>query len=160
MKRLLVCLALVGAVVLPMALRAAQTSGSPVEEGLRLFLENRLDPTTLLITYSDIHPLLGGQELSVRGTGSVETRFVRQKAEPSHRLPSVQVRDLVKLLLQIEAWRQLTPDRQPHLDESRARLTIEVGSNSSEIWEWYNDLTDNNRVIRARDHIRKASGLK
>jgi hypothetical protein len=58
MKRLLVCLALVGAVVLPMALRAAQTSGSPVEEGLRLFLENRLDPATLLITYSDIHPFL------------------------------------------------------------------------------------------------------
>jgi hypothetical protein len=72
----------------------------------------------------------------------------------------VQVRDLVKLLLQIEAWRQLSPDRQPRLDESRARLTIEVGSNSSEIWEWYNDLGDNNRVIRVRDDIRRASGLK
>jgi hypothetical protein len=160
MKRLLICLALVGVVVLPGVLRAAQTSDSPVEEGLRLFLENRLDPATLRITYSDIHALFGGQELSVRGTGSVEAKVVRQKAEPTHRLSSAQVRDLVKLLLQIEAWRQLTPDRQPRLDESRARLTIEVGSNSSEIWEWYNDLAVNNRVIRARDHIRRASGLK
>lgn len=160
MKRLLVSLALVGAVVLPAALRGAQTSGSPVEEGLRLFLENRVAPATLRITYSDLHPLFGGQELSVRGTGSVEAKFVRQRAEPPHPLPSVQVRDLVKLLLQIEAWRQLSPDRQPRLDESRARLTIEVGSNSSEIWEWYNDLGDNNRVIRVRDDIRRASGLK
>lgn len=160
MKRLLAFLALVGAVVLAVDLRAAQTSGSPVEEGLRLILEDGLDAATLRITYSDIHPLFGGQELSVRGTGSVETKFVRQKAAPSHRLPGVQVRDLVKLLLQIEAWRQLTPDRQLRPDESRARLTIEVGSNTSEIWEWYNDLAANNRVIRVRDHIRRASGLK
>jgi len=160
MKRRPVLWALVGVVVPPVALRAEQTSGSPVEVGLRLFLEDKLDPATLRITYSDIHSLFGGQELSVRGTGSVEAKFVRQKAEPAHRLPRVQVRDLVKLLLQIEAWHQLTTDRQPRPDESRVRLTIEVGSNTSEIWEWYNDLAGNNRLIRVRDHIRRASGIK
>ena len=159
MKRLLVSVALVG-VVVPVALRAAQTNGSPVEEGLRAFLENRLDPATLRITYSDIHPLFGGQELSIRGNGSVEAKFLWQKVESPHQLPMAQVRELVELLLEIESWRQFTPDREPRPDESRARLTIEVGGKSSEIWEWYNDLAVNNRLLRVRDHIRRASGLE
>lgn len=149
-----------GIVAWPATLSAAQASNSPVEEGLRRYLEGKLDPNALRITYSDIHALHGGQELSVRGTGSVEARFVRQKPEAPKEQPRAQVGELVKLLLQIEAWRQLTPDRQPRPDESRARLIIEVGAGSSEIWEWYNDLAANKRLIRVRDHIRRASGLQ
>ena len=38
-----------------------------------------------------------------------------------------------------------------HPDESRAKLTINYNESSTTIWEWYNDLEVNQRIIKIRE---------
>ena len=45
-------------------------------------------------------------------------------------------------------------------DESRAYLRIEVGTTSSEIWERYNDMEANNRLIRIRERMQQLAWKK
>lgn len=62
---------------------ASQSAQSPVERGLRRFLTGKVAPADVEIRYSDLHPLHGGQELTVLGTGAVEVKVVRQQARRS-----------------------------------------------------------------------------
>jgi hypothetical protein len=55
---------------------------------------------------------------------------------------------LAELLEQEHIWSQLEPERKPVPDESRAELTVELGSASATTWEWYNDLEANDRVVK------------
>ncbi len=70
-------------------------------------------------------------------------------------LTRAEVEELVRLLLELEAWRQLEPERMAVPDESRALLSISAGEAESEIWEWFNDLADNQRLIRIRDRMKQ-----
>lgn len=64
------------------------------------------------------------------------------------------------LLIKLAAWSQRTPERQARPDESRARLMIRIGTERSEIWEWYNDLSENQRIVQVRDRIRRLSSIE
>jgi hypothetical protein len=123
---------------------------------LEAFLEGRLPPEALEITYVDLHPLWGGLRVTVHGTGRVEREAVRAGEEPPPRdLAPQEVREIVRLLVALRAWEQRVPDRPPRPDESRARLHIRAGAARSSIWEWYNDLAATDRIVHVREKIKE-----
>jgi hypothetical protein len=139
---------------------ACAPAPSPIEKGLRGFLAGEVLPANVEIRYSDLHALHGGQDLTVGGTGVVEVVVVRQPDPHPSNLSADQVRELVALLIELEAWSQRASERQAHPDESRARLTIRVGAQRSEIWEWYNELTGKQRIVRVRDAMRRLASMQ
>ena len=110
----------------------------------------------LSIAYSDLHGLWGGVAVRVSGDGEYE-RVTRQRgAEPvvAHgRARPEAVREIARLLLEIEAWEQRVPEAAPVLDESRATLTVRRGGAQSIIWERYNDLAAAGRIARVREAL-------
>jgi len=127
------------------------TKVASVEEGLAAFVEGKLVPEQLVVTYSDLHGLWGGLEIIVEGTGKVTQRAVRVETRPARTLNREEVLRVVKLLIQLAMWEQRIPERTPNPDEGRAHLKIQIGERSSEIWEWYNDLEENARLIQVRE---------
>jgi hypothetical protein len=108
----------------------------------------------LTITYSDLHGLWGGVSVTLSTSGAYE-RLERKRGAgipdliqgtvaPAH------IRDVVRLLSEIKAWEQRSPERAPVPDESRATLTLQAGGVESSIWEWYNELAKNARLVRVR----------
>ena len=75
-------------------------------------------------------------------------------------LSPAEVENLVRLLLDIEAWEQRTPWREAASDEIRAYLRVHVGGASSEIWEWYDKLDDNQRIVQLLDQLKKVALLR
>lgn len=122
----------------------------PVARRLGDFLRGGLDPQQLTITYSDLHGLWGGLQLTVYGTGRVEQEAAQVEPPPQvpHGLGPDEVRKLVALLVEERAWEQQVPDRRPQPDESRATLRIDAGNATSLIWEWHHDLEANDRIGR------------
>ena len=110
----------------------------------------------LAIEYSDLHGLWGGASVRVTGDGEYE-RVTRQRgADPvvvRGRAGLDAVREIARLLLEIEAWEQRVPDAAPVPDESRATLTVRRGAARSTIWERYNDLAATGRIGRVRDAL-------
>ncbi len=135
---------------------ATQTpAGDPVAAALEGFLAGERPAADLAITYSDLHQLHGGLELTIRGDGNVEQQVLREEAGEPHDLSAAEVEELVRLLLETEAWRQREPERMAVPDESRATLAISAGEAASEIWEWYNDLETNGRLNRIRETMKR-----
>ena len=64
--------------------------------------------------------------------------------------------DLVRLLVQLDAWEQRIPDRPPVPDESRAALTISVNGSANRISERFNDLAANNRLVQIKTWLEQA----
>jgi len=114
-------------------------------------------PAALAITYDDMHGLWGGVTITIRGDGRVE-RQSRALGEPTTQVYRTAVDhqlllDLLRLLVQLDAWEQHIPDRPPLPDESRAVLTISVGGRASRVWERFNDLAANNRLVQIKSWL-------
>lgn len=107
------------------------------------------------VCYDDLHGLHGGLTLTIKGDGAVAQKAVRVKAGQTRKVTAEQLKALLKLLIELEAWKQKTPERPPVPDESRARLTITVGERQSEVWEWYNDLAKGQRIIKVRELMKR-----
>lgn len=113
-------------------------------------------PSDLQIIYDDMHGLWGGTNIVISGKGSGERRErARGNSEPEIFATSVtseQLLELVKLLIEHKAWEQRTRDRDPVPDESRASLRIHVNGQTSDVWEWFNDMQKNKRlsIIKAK----------
>lgn len=122
-----------------------------VREKLQAYLGGRLAPGVFRVTWSDLHGLHGGLTLTVHGTGEVEQRAVRTAVHPPKLVRSAELRRLVNLLLELNAWEQRVPERAPVPDESTGTLEIHAGDVSSTVWEWHNDLARNQRLARIRD---------
>ena len=124
-----------------------------MEQLLQRFAEG-LESSDLTITYSDMHGLWGGVTVILAANGAYERIERKRGAAAPHALRSTlaiaRVRDLVRLLHQISAWEQRTPERPPVPDESRATLTLRAGAVEASIWEWFNDLAKNDRLLRVR----------
>ena len=135
-----------------------------VESELKASVANRKVPGDLVITYDDMHPLSGGTTVVIRGNGSAERRVRSRKeakAKATHTTISLrQLRELIQLLIELQAWEQHTPSRQPVADESRARLTISVSNQTSELWEWFNEMPKNNRLDRIRTNMLKLTSRR
>ena len=65
------------------------------------------------------------------------------------------LKDLIEKLIAHEAWAQRVPERPAVPDESRAKLTLTVGADSVTVWDWYNDLAKNKRLVEIRDLMQK-----
>ena len=125
-----------------------------VEGTLKAILTGGEVPPDLVITYDDMHGLWGGTAMVIRGSGGGARRErARGDAEPEvfeTTIPRERLLELLKLLIEHEAWEQRTPERQPAPDESRATLTVSVGGRESRIWEWYNEMAKNARLIQIK----------
>jgi hypothetical protein len=129
--------------------------GPAVRANLERYLSGDLAPGQVEITYTDLHGLWGGLRLTVKGDGGVDQEAVRVATRPAHDLSQEQVRELVGLLIDLRAWEQRVPERPAVPDESQARLLITAGEARTTIWEWYNDMEKNQRLIRIRDRMQK-----
>ncbi|MBL1127406.1 MAG: hypothetical protein HND44_02685 [Chloroflexi bacterium] len=86
--------------------------------------------TDFSVQYDDIHGLWGGVWLRISGDGQYEYRR-QERGDPEATvtrgtIPAGNIRALARLLVELEAWQQRTPERAPLPDESRATLTIQV----------------------------------
>lgn len=125
-----------------------------VKEGLKALAAGTGKWDTLTVTYDDRHPLHGGLTLTIKGTGEVKQQAVRAKTgEPKPAVTKEELAKLVELLIAREAWEQKVPDRPANADESKAKLTIDYGDATVTVWEWYNDLPANARLVKVRDRM-------
>jgi hypothetical protein len=124
-----------------------------MEAQLKDFSEARASQN-LTIIYSDMHGLWGGititlstdgaYELLERARGQIVPDMLRRTVTPAH------VQKVIGLLLETRLWEQQTLQRTPIADEVRATLTLRTGNVESSIWELYNNLEKNDRIVRVR----------
>ena len=131
-----------------------------VSSNLRALLGDEFSPTSLRVTYEVIHPTQDGPSLMIKGTGQIQQTGAGANAGMYPDLSPAEVENLVRLLLDIEAWEQRTPWRETASDEIRAYLRVQVGGASSEIWEWYDKLDDNQRIVQLLDQLKKVALLR
>lgn len=107
----------------------------------------------LAVTYDDVHPLWGGDVITL-GPGGGYERIVRERggggATTRGRLTPRQVRELAELLLDVEAWVQRPPERLAVPDEGIATLTLRCGGEHASVWELSRDPSGRLRRIRDR----------
>jgi hypothetical protein len=132
-----------------------ENESESVASTLSAYQEGQLEPGELVITYSDLHAFHGGFELIIDGLGNVQQQAIREEVQEPKNLSPEEVKEIVSLLIELEAWKQIVPEREPLPDESRAILWIEAGGSSSQIWEWYNDMVGNDRLIRIRERMKE-----
>ncbi len=134
----------------------AEKKRAAVKDALGQLPQGKGDLVKLTVTYDDLHGLHGGLQLTIRGDGKVEQKAVRLKTgEPKEAVERKDIDDLVKLLVRHEVWEQRVPERAAVPDESRARLSVSVGEHTVRIWEWFNDLAKNRRMVEVRDFMTK-----
>jgi hypothetical protein len=122
-----------------------------VEQALRAAASGAALPPDFAVTYSDVHGMHGGMRVSLSADGTYSWQTYSQQAGLSQaegRVPEAAVRDVIALLVQLRAWEQVTPPRQPVPDESRAGLLIRAAGEEATVWEWFNDRHANNRLIQ------------
>lgn len=127
-----------------------------VEQALRAAASGAALPPDFAVTYSDVHGMHGGMRVSLSADGTYEWQtYSRQENPPGAegRVSEQAVRDVIALLVQLRAWEQVTPPRQPIPDESRAGLLIRAGGEEARIWEWFNDMGANNRLIQVSSRL-------
>ena len=131
-----------------------------VSSNLRALLADEFSPTSLRVTYEEIHPTQDGPRLMIKGTGQIQQTGAGATPGVYPDLSPAEVENLVRLLLDIEAWKQRTPWREAASNEIRAYLRVQVGGASSEIWEWYDKLDDNQRIVQLLDQLKKVALLR
>jgi hypothetical protein len=128
-----------------------------MEDDLKAILATRQVPADLSITYDDMHGLWGGSTLMVRGDGRLERqvrpRGAQAPGSSKKQIGKHELLDLVRLLVDLSAWEQRTPDNPPVPDENRSYLTISLKGKTSLVWERYNDMPANERLIRIKRWI-------
>lgn len=139
------------------ACQGGSLNQSEVETALRAIAHEGRSPSDVSVIYDDMHGLWGGVTITVSGAGTYEQRQ-RDRGAGSPQvvtgsIGTLEIRELADLLLELRAWEQATPERTPVPDESRATLTLRIGDTRVTVWEWYNDLTKNGRLVRVRDRM-------
>jgi class 3 adenylate cyclase len=125
-----------------------------VHAGLLSFLDSETSPASLRIIYEELHPTQEISRIVIQGSGEV-----RQEGEmlggdiPPLRLAEME--NLIRLLIDIEAWEQKIPWRETDSPKGRAYLRVQVEGVSSEIWEWYDELDSSRRMVKVLDQLKK-----
>ena len=133
---------------------AHQRLNAKMEQELRTIIATNSVPAELIITYDDMHGLWGGMTITVRGDGNVE-RQTKEMGAPDAGITRKQVDgrkllELVRLLVELQAWEQHIADEPPVAGESRAYLTISLKESTSLVWERVNEMVANNRLIQIK----------
>ena len=130
-----------------------------VEVALKRMVEKGVVPTDFQVTYDDMHGLWGGTTIVITGKGNGQRRERENGgADPKEferAITREQLLELAKLLVEQKAWEQRTPEREPLPDESRSRLKIEVDGQTSGMWEWFNDMEKNERLIKIQTKMKQ-----
>ena len=138
---------------------APNGSHDPDSQGMQEILQQvrdgQLPISGLTVTYTDMHGFHGGLLLRIYGEGKIEQEAERIDArEPKDSVPKGDILRLIDLLLSQKAWEQREPYRAPVPDESDASLIIHYQEQECKIWEWYNDLEKNQRIILIREFMK------
>lgn len=112
---------------------------------LETIIAGRHLPADLTITYGDLYGQGGGSGITVHGDGRVECQMTNQVGEG-------ELATLIALLIELTAWEQL-PERPPAPDETSASLTISVGGRLSRVWERFDELQTNSRLLQIRTRM-------
>jgi hypothetical protein len=136
----------------------SELKSNSIEHDLKEIVRTHRIPPDLSIAYDDMHGLWGGTTIVIKAMGNREI-LERSRGDVKPQIVTTRVDeswlyDLIELLIDIEAWKQLTPERQPVPDESKAMLRISVNGHTSEIWEWFNEMPKNQRLIRIKMKLR------
>ncbi|MCB9660684.1 MAG: hypothetical protein R3B40_07955 [Polyangiales bacterium] len=143
-----------GIALLTLALLSAGC-GSSVSTSLRDADDAGASPEAFTLVYDDHSAGFGGERIELDAEGTLTLRRYRpaiggepQVAETIRgALTAARKRELVALLVEIEAWSQRDMPTAS-LNDARAVLELRVGSNRSSIWEWADDLDANQRLRR------------
>jgi len=139
----------------PAAVASEKTAEiSSMKAELQRLVSAERSPGDLKVTYDDLHGLHGGLTLSIDGSGKVTQKAVRVKTTEPVDLEPKQVTELLKLLIELEAWHQIVPEAAMVPDESRAHVTIEAGGQTSDVWERFNNLEKHARLVRIRERMK------
>lgn len=124
-----------------------------IHSKLRAFLDDQIPAASLRITYEELHPNQDGPRIVVEGTGAIQ----REVADTNgyNNLSLAEIEHLVRVLIDMEAWEQRSTYRKTASSEGRAYLRVQVGGASSEIWEWYDELDSNQRIVKLLDQLKK-----
>jgi hypothetical protein len=133
-----------------------------MKQALEDALAGRTELSTLSVTYDDVSVFHGdGCALRLTGLELVVVEQLGREAKSTTRsVDPDKVRALVRLLLDLEAWEQRTPDRLAIPDETRARLHVACRNatsglwDSADVWEWFGALRVNDRLQRVRDFMK------
>jgi hypothetical protein len=149
---------LIGSLGLVAACQGGGSAQGGVERALRAVAAGNAVPADLSVVYDDMHGLWGGLTISLAGGAYEQLERGRGGSAPTVITGTVdrqQIQELASLLVDLKAWEQRVPERAPVPDESRATLKIRVGATEVAIWEWYNDLPKNDRIMQVRDQMRR-----
>ncbi len=121
-----------------------------IEMRLQAIADGKADAADMTMIYDDVHGLWGGVRMTMHGDGRVEQEVhAPVEAHPEgHDITKEHVRVIAQLLVDLQAWEQLTPEREANEDESRTMLTIRIGALESSIWEWHNEQVSNDRIYK------------
>ncbi|MEW5851666.1 MAG: hypothetical protein AB2A00_22945 [Myxococcota bacterium] len=141
---------------LPGGVQAEVASGAPGKDlpaELHARLRRHADITDVKIVYDEFHPLHGGDTIVLEGTrlSGLLTRHGQPREEVAATLTRAKLLQLATLLVEISACEQRTSERMPAMDESKARLQVSVAGRECGIWEWFNEMTSNRRMVRVQD---------
>ena len=129
--------------------------GSSVRSSLRDAEDEGRGPDGLVVVYDDHSTRFGGERIELDAEGVLTLQRFRpamggdaEVAESLRgRLPAEGIREVVALLVEIEAWKQ-HDNAQASVNESRAELELRVGPDRTRVWEWVDDLDANQRLVR------------
>jgi hypothetical protein len=127
-----------------------------MEIKLKAIVDRHHAPSDLTLTYDDMHGLWGGSILTLpedcsleRQTNSIESAT----AEINHKqISEYELLESVRLLVELSAWEQRTPDSQVVLDESRAHLKIASKGARAEYESGFNEMPTN-RLIQIKTRM-------
>jgi hypothetical protein len=135
---------------------ADASAGRGLPETLAEIAAGTAGHKSLRVSYSDLHGLHGGLTLAIEGeSGRVTQKAVRTRAGKPKPVAHADMTRLVALLVKHRAWEQRVPERQAVPDESRAQLTISYLGRTATIWEWFNDLEANQRIVEIRELMKE-----
>ena len=134
---------------------------SQIASILEQIASGKLDPGPLVAEYSDLHGFHGGLKLTIHGTGDVQQQAVRERVGTPKKVSRDDLLRLVRLLLAQQVWEQrVVREGLPVPDESLAYVTVLYKEERAGIWEWYNTLHRNQRIVVIRELMKEIAWEK
>ena len=128
---------------------------------LERIASGELDPGPLVVEYNDLHGFHGGLKLTIHGTGDVQQQAVRERVKTPKKVSSEDLLRLVRLLSTQQVWEQrVVREGLGVPDESLAHLTVRYEEERAGIWEWYNTLQSNQRIVVIREMMKEIAWEK
>ncbi|MCG7530000.1 hypothetical protein MHM98_01310 [Psychrobium sp. MM17-31] len=126
----------------------------PIESLLGKIESGDLPIEPLQVIYSDYHGFHGGIEISVNGEYELSRKSLGVKLAPqSESVTPQSMKHLLQLLLKHQVWLQISSEQPAKVDETRARLTIIYDEQRVELWEWFNEMERNNRLLEIKNFM-------